>query len=56
MKQYKEEVRELLESTWLLTGPKSFEIAIEIHAIASDKNVPFVAVEALDVLLFPDKA
>lgn len=51
MKPYGEEVRELLESAWLATGPKSFERATEIYAIAQRRELPIAAVEAADVLL-----
>ena len=44
-------VRRVLETAFLLTGPKSFEIAISLHRIASDKGLP-VAVFEIEQLLF----
>lgn len=51
MKQYKEEVHQLLETTWLTTGPKSFEKAIEIYSTLQRKSIPVVVLEVEDVLL-----
>lgn len=44
-------VRRVLETAFLLSGPRSFEIAILLHRIASDKGLP-VAVFEIEQLLF----
>jgi hypothetical protein len=44
-------VRRVLETAFLVSGPKSFEIAMLLHHIASDNNVP-VAIFEIEGLLF----
>jgi len=44
-------VQRILETAFLATGPKSFEIATLLHRIASDKGLP-VAVFEIEQLLF----
>jgi hypothetical protein len=41
----------VLETAFLTSGPKSFEIATLLHRIASDKRLP-VAVFEIEQLLF----
>jgi hypothetical protein len=44
-------VRRVLETAFLVSGPKSFEIAILLHRIASENRLP-VAVFEIEQLLF----
>jgi len=42
-----------LESAFLATGPKSFEIAMLLHRIASENNIPVAIFEIESVLSVP---
>jgi len=50
IQEQKEGVKQLLDTTWLLTGPKSFEIVLLLRSIAAEYDLPVVVVEVEAVL------
>ena len=49
------DVKYPVDTAFLLTGPKSFEIAARLIDIASRKKLPVAAFEIESVLLFPSQ-
>ncbi|MFA5187146.1 MAG: hypothetical protein WC551_11775 [Patescibacteria group bacterium] len=47
--------RQLLDRAWLLTGPMSFQIAIQLSHIAVEYETPYVLVEVESVLVSPEE-
>jgi hypothetical protein len=47
--------RQVLESAFLVTGPKSFEIATRLYCIAVESKLPVAIFEIESVLSFPDR-
>lgn len=49
--EYKPTLQILTDTAWLLTGPKSFEVAISICHILTRKNLQYICVEVESLLL-----
>jgi len=47
------QMQQQLETTWLLSGPKSFGTANRLLEIAADKKLPVAVFEIESVLSFP---
>jgi len=53
--KYKESVKEIFETTFLISGPKSFEIAMKLCRTASDLSTQVAVFEIESCLLDPTK-
>lgn len=51
----KESVKEILETGFLINGPKSFEIAMSLCRIALEKEIPVAIFEIESVLSVPNQ-
>ena len=52
-KKYEESVQEILGTAFLVTGPKSFEIAMSLYRIALENDIPVAFFEIESCLLIP---
>lgn len=54
-KQYDTGIKQLHDKAFLLSGPKSFEIAMSLSCMLSDNEIQFVICEVESVLLYQSR-
>lgn len=54
--KYKGDVKEIFETAFLISGTKSFEIAMQLCRIGLERGTPFAVFEIESCLLVPKEA